>query len=69
MLPKKPASTSIGVTMTKVYKAAAKHDLKPYVTPSLLAFGHFRDLTRTAPGTGGKADGGTGASTKQNAGQ
>jgi len=55
--------------MTKHPKAVEKQPLKTYVSPVLLAFGHFRDLTLTTPGTGGRADGGTGANTKQNAGQ
>lgn len=49
--------------------ATEKQALRTYVSPALLAFGHFRDLTMTTPGRGGRADGGTGANTKQNAGQ
>lgn len=55
--------------MTKDPKAVQKQVLRTYVPPALLAFGHFRDLTMTTPGTGGRADGGAGANTKQNAGQ
>lgn len=58
--------------MTSDVKGMGKIELRAprsYTSPKLTSFGHFRELTMTTPGRGGRADGGTGSNTKQNSGQ
>jgi hypothetical protein len=54
--------------MTEQHGESAKTG-RPYQSPKLVVFGDFRQITLTTAGTGGRADGGVGANTKQNSAQ